>query len=141
MFQTCLGLQKVPSSPILRQRLDAAAQTIDVNWNELLLLESAKLIRNVQAQVSGLEAGEHRYIPLDIDVSPFDNSGTKKEGGSRTYKGSMAMHQSLLTLVKKAMPAMWSFEKESHKKRMALDFCLCPSDYRRAPPGANGRRE
>jgi len=24
---------------------------------------------------------------LDIDVTPFDNSGTKKEGVSRTYKG------------------------------------------------------
>ena len=26
-------------------------------------------------------------IPLDIDVSPFDNSKTNKEGVSRTYKG------------------------------------------------------
>jgi hypothetical protein len=26
-------------------------------------------------------------IPLDIDVSPFDNSNTKKEGVSRSYKG------------------------------------------------------
>lgn len=87
VFKTCLGLHKVPSSPTLRQRLDAAAQTMDINWNEILLLESSKLIRNVHAQISGLEAGEHLYIPLDIDVSPFDNSGTKKEGVSRTYKG------------------------------------------------------
>ncbi|WP_243293173.1 hypothetical protein [Bacillus sp. FJAT-47783] len=28
-----------------------------------------------------------KYVPLDIDVSPFDNSNTKKEGVSRTYKG------------------------------------------------------
>lgn len=27
------------------------------------------------------------WIPLDIDVSPFDNSDTKKEGVSYTYKG------------------------------------------------------
>jgi hypothetical protein len=27
------------------------------------------------------------WIPLDIDVSPFDNSNTKKEGVSYTYKG------------------------------------------------------
>jgi hypothetical protein len=27
------------------------------------------------------------FVPLDIDVSPFDNSKTKKEGVSRTYKG------------------------------------------------------
>lgn len=26
------------------------------------------------------------FLPLDIDVSPFDNSNTKKEGVSWTYK-------------------------------------------------------
>ena len=28
-----------------------------------------------------------QYIPVDIDVSPMDNSRTKKEEVSRTYKG------------------------------------------------------
>jgi hypothetical protein len=27
------------------------------------------------------------YVPVDIDVTPFDNAGTLKEGVSRTYKG------------------------------------------------------
>ena len=27
------------------------------------------------------------YVPVDIDVTPFDNSKTHKEGVSRTYKG------------------------------------------------------
>ena len=31
------------------------------------------------------------YIALDIDVLPMDNSGTRKEGVSRTYRGSTAM--------------------------------------------------
>jgi hypothetical protein len=88
VFQTCLGIRKVPSSPTLRQRLDAAAQSMDTNWNEILLQESAELIRNVNTPVTGLIAGEHTVIPLDIDVSPFDNSGTKKEGVSLTYKGT-----------------------------------------------------
>ncbi|MDQ6419089.1 IS1380 family transposase [Paenibacillus sp. LHD-117] len=88
VFQTCFDVRKVPSSPTLRQRLDAAAQTMDVHWNEILLQESADLIRNVKAPVTGLVAGEHTVIPLDIDVSPFDNSGTKKEGISLTYKGT-----------------------------------------------------
>ncbi|CAM4192742.1 Transposase, is4 family [Paenibacillus tarimensis] len=87
-FQTCLGVRKVPSSPTLRQRLDAAAQTMDANWNEILLQESAHLIRNVNAPVTGVAAGEHTLIPLDIDVSPFDNSGTNKDGVSLTYKGT-----------------------------------------------------
>lgn len=89
VFQTCLDLRKVPSSPTLRQRLDAEAQTIVCNWNETLLQESADLIRKVKAPVTGLEAGEHTVIPLDIDVSPFDNSGTQKEGISLTYKGTV----------------------------------------------------
>ena len=28
------------------------------------------------------------FLPLDMDVSPFDNSKTQKEGVSRTYKGT-----------------------------------------------------
>lgn len=32
------------------------------------------------------EKEEVRIVPLDIDVSPFDNSNTKKEDVSRTYK-------------------------------------------------------
>jgi len=87
VFPICLQLQKVPSSPTLRQRLDRAAETEAAGWNEILLEESADLIRRVQAPLTGLIAGSVVYVPLDIDVSPFDNSGTKKEGVSRTYKG------------------------------------------------------
>lgn len=97
VFKTCLSLNKIPSSPTLRRRLDAAAQTIDVNWNDVLLHESCKLIRKVDAPVSGLEANDHLYIPLNIDVSPFDNSGTKKEGVFLVpIRAWMAMHLSLL---------------------------------------------
>ena len=30
-------------------------------------------------------------VPVDIDVTPMDNSKSKKEGVSRTYKGVTAM--------------------------------------------------
>lgn len=30
------------------------------------------------------------YVPVDIDVTPFDNSKTRKEGVSRTYNGPMS---------------------------------------------------
>ena len=30
---------------------------------------------------------ETGHVPLDADVTPFDNSNTRKEGVSRTYKG------------------------------------------------------
>lgn len=86
VFPICLQLQKVPSSPTLRQRLDRAA-TEAAGWNEILLEESADLIRRVQAPLTGVQAGSVVCVPLDIDVSPFDNSGTRKEGVCRTYKG------------------------------------------------------
>jgi len=87
VFRICMQLKKVPSSPTLRQRLDAAAASEKANWDRILLEESADLLRKIDAPLTGVMAGSECYIPLDIDVSPFDNSGTKKEGVSRTYKG------------------------------------------------------
>lgn len=86
VFPICMQVRKVPSSPTLRQRLDAAAPSSE--WKTILLEESANLIHNTGAELTGLKAGEKTYLPLDIDVSPFDNSGTSKEGVSRTYKGT-----------------------------------------------------
>src|SRR5690606_30212088 len=85
VFKISMQLRDVPSSPTLRQRLDMAAGS--ANWDEILLEESAALLRKIKAPITGIQAGDKCYAPLDIDVSPFDNSGTKKEGVSRTYKG------------------------------------------------------
>jgi hypothetical protein len=43
------------------------------------------LLGRVQMTPIKTEIGQ--YLPVDIDVSPMDNSGTKKEGVGRTYKG------------------------------------------------------
>lgn len=85
VFKICMQLRNVPSSPTLRQRLDRAANS--ANWNQILLEESAALLRKINAPITCVQAGSECYAPLDIDVSPFDNSGTKKEGVSLTYKG------------------------------------------------------
>lgn len=79
VFQTCLGLRKVPSSPTLRQRLDAAAQTIDANWNDLLLEESADLIRTIKAPLTGLIAGKQTWIPLELMSRLLTTQGPKKK--------------------------------------------------------------
>lgn len=88
-FRLALQLKEVPSSPTLRQRLDMAARNPE--WNQIILEESVNLIRKSNAPLTPLVLGsapsKRRYLPLDIDVSPFDNSNTKKEGVSRTYKG------------------------------------------------------
>ena len=88
-FGLSLGLREVPSSPTLRQRLDLAADGTD--WPTILREESADLLHRLNATISPVswrvEGQEYRYVPLDIDVSPFDNSETKKEGIGYTYKG------------------------------------------------------
>ncbi|MCY0889029.1 MAG: IS1380 family transposase [Alicyclobacillaceae bacterium] len=87
-FFAALQIDTVPSSPTLRQRLDMAAPKSD--WESIILEESANLLRDFDVTVSPVRLGRDKdrlYVPLDIDVSPFDNSGTKKQGVSRTYKG------------------------------------------------------
>lgn len=84
-FLYSLGLEKVPSSPTLRQRLDQGAQHAE--WNPIIRSENVNLLRRSQTKVTAVKAEAKEYVPLDIDVSPFDNSGTKKQGISWTYKG------------------------------------------------------
>ena len=71
-FRDCLKLNTVPSEATLRQRLDELA----------LLQEMFASVRsgNVELVKKAPEFGFEKtsygkYIPLDIDVSPFDNSG------------------------------------------------------------------
>lgn len=75
-----LGIHEIPSSETLRQRLDMVVG----RWRPLILEENVNMLNGVHVDLTPcLE----NYIPLDIDVSPFDNSGTKKQGVARTYKG------------------------------------------------------
>lgn len=84
-FQLALDIQRIPSSPTLRQRLNQAAMT--KKWQDILLEESLDLIQRTNADISPVYSKDKPYIPVDLDVSPFDNSKTKKEGVERTYKG------------------------------------------------------
>jgi hypothetical protein len=79
-FSHSMGIEQVPSSETLRQRIE---QYGDDMKNELIS-HSADLIRKHD---SSLSTCYKNLVPLDIDVSPFDNSGSKKEGVSYTYKG------------------------------------------------------
>ena len=82
-FTQSLGIDRCPSCSALRQRLDVAGYAFDGIIKE----ESARLIRNTAPDIKGVSTSDGVMIPLDIDVSPFDNSKTNKEGVSRTYKG------------------------------------------------------
>jgi hypothetical protein len=78
-FRQSWGLCQIPSEPTLRQRLDAMRDLC----GPILREESALLLRKRARKPT---PGHGEWVALDIDVSPFDNSGTKKEGVSWTYK-------------------------------------------------------
>lgn len=82
-FRDCLKLAAVPSEETLRQRIDDLAQEAKVF--KIIQKSNVELLRKVSDYgVAQSESGE--YIPVDIDVSPLDNSGSQKEGVSWTYK-------------------------------------------------------
>jgi len=80
-FHEALGLKQVPSEGALRQRMDAHADA----FRSVAERAAVAFVRNVGAPVTPLDNG---LVPLDCDVTPFDNSRTHKEGVSRTYKGT-----------------------------------------------------
>lgn len=78
-FRKSLGLRSVPSSPTLRQRLDGARGA----FNDIILKESGGLVGRLAPAITPCHDD---LVAVDIDVSPLDNSKTKKEGVSWTYK-------------------------------------------------------
>jgi len=92
LLQLGLGLDALPSEETLRQRLDrigasCLAEVLDI----IRACSSAVVASSAPKLTPCLEHGKgpkrRRWMALDIDVAPFDNSNTKKQGVSRTYKG------------------------------------------------------
>ena len=84
-FDLALGISRVPSCSTLRQRFDQLGE----------MEQSAALLTDIKEESAAMLAHHQVHltptleekIALDLDVSPFDNSNTKKEGVGRTYKG------------------------------------------------------
>ncbi len=79
-FAEALGIATVPSEVTLRQRFDDRAEA----FLPLVTEGAVGFLRDLGVKPTALETG---HVPLDADVTPLDNSGTRKEGVSRTYKG------------------------------------------------------
>ena len=80
-YKDALGIVRaIPSAETLRQRMD----DIGDSRREDILRANLSMFTAHNIKPSPLSCG---LAPLDIDVSPFDNSRTSKEGVSRTYKG------------------------------------------------------
>ena len=84
-YKDALGIcYAIPSSEPLRQRFDLIGSSI----RRQVLDENIHMLKSNGIVPSKLPCG---YVPVDMDVSPFDNSKTSKEGVSRTYKGGDAI--------------------------------------------------
>jgi len=79
-FKESLGIGRIPSAARLRQRMDENAEDL----LPVMYETGIEFLVQAKVPVSPLSMG---YVALDIDVFPMDNSGTHKEGVSRTYKG------------------------------------------------------
>lgn len=80
-YKLSLGITRaLPSAETLRQRMDDIGDSL----RQEILQANISMFQNAGVTPGALPNG---FVPVDIDVSPFDNSKTKKEGVSRTYKG------------------------------------------------------
>ena len=82
-FTQSLGIDQCPSSSALRQRIDIIKNSFDTILKE----ESADLIRRYAPKITPIKTSCGLFVPVDNDVSIFDNSKTQKEGVSRSYNG------------------------------------------------------
>lgn len=79
-FKQALGIGLLPSSPTLRQRMDASASSLAGHVMPMV----ERLLAGHAPDYGVLPCG---WLPLDIDTFAMDNSGTAKEGVGRTYAG------------------------------------------------------
>ncbi len=79
-YKTALGISYgIPSESSLRNRLDS----VGITMNQQILDGNIDMFLSCNYKPSPLSNG---CVPVDIDVSPFDNSGSHKAGVSCTYK-------------------------------------------------------
>lgn len=79
-FKTALGIALLPSSPTLRQRMDAKASALF----EFVPAMIEALLARERPDYGVLPCG---WLPLDVDTFAMDNGQTAKEGVGRTYAG------------------------------------------------------
>ena len=80
-YRLALGITRaIPSAETLRQRMDDIGSSL----REEILNANVDMFNTFNVQPSALESG---LVPLDLDVTPMDNSKTHKEGVAHTYKG------------------------------------------------------
>lgn len=79
-FPAALGCERVPSAETMRQRL---GQMADPRMYGVIEGANTQVVKCHAPALTPVKTG---HVPLDVDVTPLDNSKTKKEGVACTYK-------------------------------------------------------
>ena len=79
-FKQCLDIEIVPSKETLRQRIELLSA---VKVNKAIEEFNILTIKLYAVLTTCLDTD---FVPIDFDVTPMDNSRSKKEGVSLTYK-------------------------------------------------------
>lgn len=82
-FKRTLGISYVPARETLRLYLEKIAAL--ENISESIRDCNTTILK--QIVLEPIEVQGRNYLPVDVDVSTMDNSGSHKEGVSRTYMG------------------------------------------------------
>jgi len=80
-FKKVLNLKRVPSAPTLRQRMESYGEEM---WNVFRQINIEIIGTSFKDETTTINNKE--YLIIESDVTPMDNSGTKKEGIGKTYK-------------------------------------------------------
>ena len=83
-FRLCTGISRFPSEEMLRQRMDEIGDSL----HQSLQNENVNIMKENGVIPTCIPEW---FMPVDIDVTPQDNSKSHKEGVSRTYKGYNGM--------------------------------------------------
>ena len=80
-YKSAFGISyAIPSAETLRQRMDSIGSSL----RKEILDANVNMLKAHNFLPTPLKNG---FVPLDMDVTPMDNSKSGKEGVSRTYKG------------------------------------------------------
>ena len=80
-YKLALGITRtIPSAETSRQRMDDNGSS----FRKEILDANAEIFNSYNIKPTSLETD---LVPVDLDVTPMDNSKTRKEGVSYTYKG------------------------------------------------------
>lgn len=118
-FRKALLLNNVPSKETLRQRMDKIAHQKEFIFDAFFKL-NFKLLKKYAQPLPILNTN---LIPVDFDVTVFDNTGSKKQGVEQSYRPK----------IKGFAPMMTNIGRQGyllhHQFRKGNDHSNCPGTF------------